>query len=251
MANMSYETYKFDEIIYIVGNEQEYHFNVLFELFKILQWPFREKCKHFSYGMIELPEGKMKSREGNVVDTDDILENMKELAITAIRERYNDLNETEIITRAEIIARGAIYFFFLKQDPMKNFVFDPKNSLAFEGETGPYIQYTHARICSILRKAEETKANLSLLKKTEEKNIVKELTRFQEVFEEASAKYKPNLICHYLLGLCQSVNSYYSKHKVIQENKELQGARCQLLTCVKKTISQGLEILDIKAPERM
>lgn len=251
MANLRYQDYKFDEMIYVVGNEQEYHFNVLFEIFKILNWPFAELCKHFSYGMIELPEGKMKSREGNVLDTDDLIDNMKELAREAVKERYDDLSEKDLIERADMIAKGAVYFFFLKNDPVKNFVFDPKKSLAFEGETGPYVQYTHARICSILRKAESEKGDLSLLTEEEEANIVKDLKRFQEVVEEASNKLKPNIICHYLLSLSQSVNSYYSKYKVIQDNKELQGARCQLLEAVKKTISQGLNLLDIKAPERM
>jgi len=251
MANLRYQDYKFDEMIYVVGNEQEYHFQVLFEIFKILNWPFGEKCKHFSYGMIELPEGKMKSREGNVLDTDDLIDNMKELAREAVKERYNNLSEKDLIERANIIAKGAVYFFFLKNDPVKNFVFDPKKSLAFEGETGPYVQYTHARICSILRKTTSEKGDLSLLIKEEEINIVKELKLFQETIEEASNKLKPNIICHYLLSLSQKVNSYYSKYKVIQDKKELEGARSQLLKAVKKTISQGLEILDIKAPERM
>lgn len=251
MANLRYEDYKFDEMIYVVANEQEYHFNVLFEVFKILNWPFANKCQHFSYGMVELTSGKLKSREGNIIDTDELMQDTKELAKQAIIERFPDIEEEEKEKRANMIAHGAIRFFYLKHDPKKNFVFDPKESLAFEGETGPYVQYTHARICSILRKADGEKGDLNKLQEEEEKLIVKELTRFQEVVEEASEKLKPNIVCHYLLSLCQSVNSYYSKHKVIQDDKELQGARCQLLSAVKKTILQGLKLLDIEYPERM
>jgi arginyl-tRNA synthetase len=251
LVNVRYKDYEFDEQIYIVGNEQEYHFKVLFEIFKLVKWPFAEKCKHFAYGMVELTSGKLKSREGNIIDTDELVNDTIKLAKKAVQERFPNTSEEEISKRGKIIGMGAIRFFYLKNDPVKNFVFDPNKSLAFEGETGPYVQYTHARICSILRKAGEETADLTLLQEEDEKHIVKELQRFQDVVEESSQKLKPNLVCHYLLGLCQRVNSYYSKHKVIQENKQLQGARCKLLSAVKKTISQGLALLDIKAPERM
>ena len=256
MANLRYKDYKFNEMIYIVGNEQEYHFKVLFEIFKLLEWPFANNCKHYSYGMIELPEGKMKSREGNVIDTDDLLKNMKQLSEEEIKKRYPQLEKNEIKKRADMIAKGAIYFFFLKQDPVRNFVFDPKKSLSFEGETGPYVQYTHARICSIIRKSEiETKKDnfesLTLLTNNEEKQLIKELKQFKEIIAEAGNRLKPSLITNYLLTLSQSFNNYYSKHRVIQENKKLEEARILLLKAVKKTIKEGLEILDIKAPEKM
>ncbi|MCB1084452.1 MAG: arginine--tRNA ligase, partial [Simkania sp.] len=154
MAHLRYQDFSFDEMIYIVGNEQEYHFKVLFELFRMLGWSFGESCRHFSYGMIELPEGKMKSREGNVIDTDDLIKTVDGLAYEAVKERYEDLDEAEMNERAQAISTGAIRFFFLKFDPLKNFVFNPKESLSFEGETGPYVQYTHARISSILRKSD-------------------------------------------------------------------------------------------------
>lgn len=252
MANLRYEDYKFDEQIYIVGNEQEYHFKVLFEIFKLLKWPFAEKCKHFSYGMVELPTGKLKSREGKIVDTDDLIEDTIELAKQAVKERFPDIKDEEINDRAKMIGMAAIRFFFLKQDAVRNFVFDPKESLSFEGETGPYVQYTHARICSIERKAgKNEEVDLGLLKEEEEKHIVTTLNEFQSVVEKAAVDLRPNLICHYLLGLCQEVNSYYSKHKVIQDNKKLQGARLHLLAAAKKTISEGLALLHIDSPERM
>ncbi|MEA3399380.1 MAG: arginine--tRNA ligase, partial [Patescibacteria group bacterium] len=175
LAKIRYTDFKFDELIYVVGNEQEYHFKVLFEIFNILNFSFADSCSHFSYGMIELPEGKMKSREGNVIDTDDLLEQTISMAKEAVNERYSDIDNLELEKRSELIALGAIRFFFLKHDSLKNFVFDPKESLSFEGETGPYIQYTYARISSILRKSETDykNADLSLLKTLEDKSLTK------------------------------------------------------------------------------
>ena len=250
MARLREEDYKFDKMIYVVGNEQEYHFKVLFEIFKLLDWSFGGKCKHFSYGMIELPDGKMKSREGNVIDTDELIEQTIELAKTAVEERFQDIETEEISSRAKMIGLAAIRFFFLKQDPVKNFVFNPKESLAFEGETGPYVQYTHARICSILRKA-DSKEKLIESKDEEDKKIAKLLSNFQGIVQRAALELKPNLLCHYLLSLCQAFNSYYSKNKIIQDNKELQSWRLALISAVNKTIKEGLELLSIDAPERM
>ena len=250
MARLREEDYHFDEMIYVVGNEQEYHFKVLFELFKMLKWSFGGKCMHFSYGMIELPEGKMKSREGNVIDTDELVEQTINLAKHAVKERYKDLSQEEINSRAHMIGMAAIRFFFLKQDPARNFVFDPKASLAFEGETGPYVQYTYARICSILRKA-DTKPELKTISSPEDKSIAKLLSQFQEKVQTAALELKPHLLCNYLLTLCQAFNSYYAKNTIIQDDKEIQSWRLALISAVSKTIKEGLALLSIDAPERM
>ncbi len=254
MAQLRYKDFRFNEMIYVVGNEQNHHFKVLFEVFKALRWPFAGACRHFSYGMVELPEGKMKSREGNVVDTDELIEELTKLAKEEVKERYKELPEKEVEKRAEMIAMAAIRFFFLKYDPLRNFVFNPKESLAFEGETGPYLQYTHARICSIMRKAgnkEKKGIDYSLLSAPEEKEVAKHLKDYPDILEKAGRELKPNLICNYLFALSQLFNNYYVKNKVIQGNKELQEARLALIQAVRQVLENGLSLLDIKAPEAM
>ncbi len=251
MARLRSEDFTFDEMIYIVGNEQEYHFQVLFEVFKKLKWPFANNCQHFSYGMIELPDGKMKSREGNVVDTDDLIEKVSELAYTAVKERYVELDEKEARIRAEHIATGAIRFFFLKFDPLKNFVFDPNASLSFEGETGPYVQYTHARIASMLRKNDAGDATFTQLNTAEDKQLIKTLDEFQSIVEKMATDLKPSALCNYLIKLAQGFNSYYAKHKIIQEDKKTQADRIALIQAVAHVLKVGLELLGIVAMERM
>ncbi|MCF7799173.1 arginine--tRNA ligase [Candidatus Woesearchaeota archaeon] len=253
LAKQRFHDYKFNELIYVVGNEQDYHFKVLFEIFKKLNFPFANNCKHFSYGMIDLPTGKMKSREGNIIDTDELIAETIILAKEAVKERFADLDEKEVNSRAHIITQGAIRFFFLKFDPVKNFVFNPKASLSFEGETGPYVQYTHTRIASILRKSDTqpSKKEFATLQEPEEKEIAKLINSFPIIVEEAAEKLKPNLLCNYLLSLCQSFNSYYSKYKIIQDDKKIEADRLALILAVNKVIKEGLNLLGIQAPERM
>lgn len=254
MAQKRYEDFTFDEMIYVVGNEQDYHFKVLFEIFKKLNFPFAEKCYHFSYGMVELPEGKMKSREGTVIDTDDIIEDMVSLAQEEVSSRYSDLSEKEKQDRAEAIAMAALRFFFLKFDPLKNFVFSAKEALSFEGETGPYIQYSHARICSILRnhgKKISPSADLSLLKEQEETVLLTALSQFSQVIEDAAIKRKPHLLCRYTFELAQYFNEFYHKHQVLKADDHLRDARLQLCDAVRQVIANALMILDIEPLERM
>ncbi len=251
MARLRNEDYSFDEMVYIVGNEQQYHFKVLFEVFKSLGWKFGDKCKHFSYGMVELPEGKMKSREGTVVDTDDVLSSMYDLSKAEVKKRFEDISDEELDKRAKIISLGAVRFFFLKHDPLKNFIFNPKESLSFEGETGPYTQYTHARICSILRRQSPgDNINYGLLDTIEDKELIQILSEFPEAVEK-SAGLKPNNMCRYLLTLSQKFNSYYAKHKIIQDDKELEQARLFLISKVKTVLFTGLDLLGIVAPDKM
>ena len=260
MAKRRYEDFKFDGMVYVVGNEQDYHFKVLFEIFKRLGNKFWEKCYHFSYGMVELPEGKMKSREGTVIDTDDLIDSVVKIAKEEVKKRYKDLDESEVEERADAIAMAAIRFFFLKFDAVKNFVFNTKESLNFEGETGPYVQYTHARICSIIRKyLEESKEqnlpdkiDYSTLKEKEENHLIQLLSDFSFVVAESAEKYKPHLLCRYLLDLCQAFNEFYHKESVLQaESVELKGARLILIDSVRQVIANGLGLLNIVALEKM
>jgi len=255
VAKKRYEDYKFDKLVYVVGNEQEYHFKVLFAIFEKLKWKFADKCHHFSYGMVELPEGKMKSREGSVVDTDDLIEEMKELAKKEVKKRYKDIKADEVSKRAEAISMAAIRFFFLKFDPKKNFVFNPKESLSFEGDTGPYVQYSYARICSIFKKlgkkVDLAKVDYSLLKTPLDRRLLKAISSFPDVIEDAANQYKPSLICHYLTDLASTFNEYYRDNVVLKEKAEVRDARLALIDSVRTVIKSGLALLDIDVLEQM
>ncbi len=254
LAKLRHEDYGMDKLVYVVGNEQIHHFKALFEIFRMLKFPFAKDCFHLAYGMIELPEGKMKSREGKVVDADDLADEMKRIAMEEIEKRYPSLTPGEKDQRAEDIGMAAIKFFILKYDPMNNFTYDPKESISFDGETGPYIQYTHARICSIIRKygqAMPEAPDLSLLKEKEEESLITLLASFPANASKAADEYKPSIVCRYLLDLSQSFNAYYHKHKVVQDDKELVKARIVLCDSVRIVLRSGLALLGINAPEEM
>lgn len=265
MAKKRHEEYNFDEMIYIVGNEQEYHFKVLFEIFKKLGWKFGDKCYHFSYGMIELPEGKMKSREGNVVDTDELIQDVKDICIEELRKRYNDLSEDELDRRAGIISLSAIRFFFLKFDPLKNFVYNPKESLSFDGETGPYVEYSHARINSIFKRLRDKedigpdeldgyikKADVGSLTEKNEFEIVKTLERFPAAIADASKNFKPSSIAHYIIELAQQFNEFYHANPILScEDKELMKARLYLIYNIQIVLKIGMNLLHIEEIEEM
>jgi arginyl-tRNA synthetase len=253
LAKKRYEDFVFDEMIYVVANEQKYHFDVLFELYRRLGFPFAEKCTHFAYGMIALPDGKMKSREGTVIDVDELLKEVKEMALEELKERYTDLTEEEISARSDAISISAIRFFILKFDPLKDFVYDPKSSLSFEGETGPYVQYTYARICSVMDKAKgfEHILDPSRLSTEEEKMIIKKLMGFPEVVSESARKLNPSMITRYLLDICQMYNEYYHKYQILKEEDNVKTARLMLSKAVSIVIANGLSLLGIEAIERM
>lgn len=254
LGKIRYEDWHMDKMIYIVANEQNHHFKVLFRIFEKLGYPFAKNCYHLGYGMIYLPEGKMKSREGNVVDADNLADDMNEAAKKEINERYPALSQEEAVSRAEAIGMAAIKFYILSYDPMKDFVFNPKESISFEGETGPYVQYTHARACSILKKyMQEPSPDVDYLKlgTDEEKSVLKLIEEFPDSVEKAGKEYKPSLITRNLLDLSQAFNEYYHKHKIIQEDKELEKARILLVFAVKQVLETGLSLLGIEAPEVM
>jgi arginyl-tRNA synthetase len=257
LAQLKYKDFQMDKSIFVVGSEQKLHFRQLFKILELIGFKNFDGCYHLAHGMIALPEGRMKSREGTVVDADDIVDNMIVLAKQEIKKRH-ELDKKEIEKRAEQIGVGALNFFILKYDALKDFVFNPKESISFEGETGPYIQYAHARICSILRKFGKNidkgfidKAGLFLLKEKQETELIKLLGKFPDVVENAASSYKPSLISRYLLDLSQSFNEFYHIHQILKEKEELRNARILLIDSVRQVLKNGLNLLGIKAPERM
>ncbi|MFX1493880.1 MAG: arginine--tRNA ligase [Promethearchaeota archaeon] len=244
--------FDYDRSIYVVGDPQIQHFKWLFAILNMLG--FEEDNYHLSYGMVNLPSGKMKSREGTVVDADDIIEEVETLAFQEVEKRYPNISSAEKKKRAEIIGQSALKFYILKYSPIKGFVFKPKESISFEGETGPYIQYCYARIASIIKKSEleiTTKINWDLLKHEKEKFLIKELIYFPEIIDLAEKTYNIHLIAQYLLTLCQLFNSFYSSCQVISEDKKLERARLLLIKCVQIIIKIGLSMLGIETLEKM
>ncbi len=251
LAQKKFKDFKYDKSIYVVGNEQEYHFQVLFKVLKLLGFKFADGCYHYSYGMIELPTGKMKSREGTVVDGDNLVKEVVILAKEEIKKRHK-LDKKELNKRAKKIAMSAIIFYLLKYDPRKNFVYNPKESLSFEGETGPYCQYVYARIQSIIRKSEaKPKDKIDLLIDDQEKYLVSKLLEYPKIIEKASENYKISLLTRYVLELSQEFNNYYSKTKIIQEDKDLQSARLYLISAIAQVIKNGLSLLGIDIVNEM
>jgi arginyl-tRNA synthetase len=254
LAVKKFNDFKLDKSVYVVGSEQDLYFKQLFAILDLLGYKGVEKCYHLSYGMVYLPSGKMKSREGTVVDADDLITEVKDLAKAELLKRYKDLAEDELNKRSEQIGLGALKFMMLKTDPKKDMLFNPEESISFEGETGPYLQYTHARICSILSKENgkiKKNVDFALLKEKVEQNLINQLFMFQEIVEDAAAQYKPSLVARYLLDLTQTFNEFYHKCPVIQAEKELKEARLLLINRTKDVIKEGLALLGIEAPERM
>ena len=253
LAGLRYNDFKFNKMIYVVASEQNNHFQQLFKILELLERPYAKNLFHLSYGLVNLPSGRMKSREGTVVDADDIMDEISSLAEKEIRKRYENLEEKKIKERAELIALGAIKFFMLKTDASRDMIFNPEDSLSFEGETGPYVQYTHARSCSILRKAEKisSKVDYSLLIDDSELNVIKLLYSFPEKIKDAANNYRPHTICRYLIDLSQAYNEFYHKCIVISEDKELMNARLAIVDSVRQVLENGLSLLGIKAPKEM
>ena len=254
LAQQREKDFKADNYIYVVASEQNLHFQQLFKILDLIGFKKVKGLYHLSYGMIFLPSGKMKSREGKVIDTDNVVEDMKQLSLKELKQRYNKLARSELDERADKISMAAIKFFILSYDPKKDFVFKPEESISFEGETGPYVQYVYARINSILRKSIFNKVNnpsFALLGQDIELELAKMLKRFPELVMEASQKYKPSILCRYLLDLSQLFNNYYQEHMIIQEDKDLEKARLYLIKNIKQVLENGLNLLGIKTLEIM
>ena len=253
-----FEENSLDDMIYVVGNEQNYHFQVLKLVLKKLGYEWSDNIFHLSYGMVELPEGKMKSREGTVVDADDLIADM----IGTAREMSDELgkldgcSEEEAAAICEMVGLGALKYFILKVDPKKTMLFDPRESIDFNGNTGPFIQYTHARIRSILRKAEEagidasTYVNATLL--PEEVELVKALAEYPAVVRTAGEQFAPSVIAAYAYDLAKQFNGYYHDHSILkEENEAVRSLRLKLAAEVARVIRSAMSLLGINVPERM
>lgn len=244
-------------IIYTVGNEQDYHFKVLFLILKKLGYAWADNCHHLSYGMVELPKGmgRMKSREGTVVDADDLMEDIVESAKEMTQERghIEGMSEEEKHALYELIGMGGLKYYLLKVDPKKKLVFNPNESIELNGNTGPFIQYTHARIKSLMAKAESAGALEGVSELLpEEKSIVKQLVEFESVVAEAGANHSPALIANYTYELVKQYNHFYQSVTILkEENAELRAMRLLLSENVAKVISLAMRLLGVQVPERM
>ena len=260
-AEQRFEEYKLDEHIYVVGNEQNYHFQVLKLILGKLGFSWADSIYHLSYGMVELPEGKMKSREGTVVDADDLMENMYNTAreTSLALGKIEDMSGQEQDRLFRMLSLGAMKYFILKVDPRKTMLFDPRESIDFNGNTGPFIQYTHARICSVLRKAaaqgiiagkEDVKADTALSSK--EVRLVKLLETYPAKVAEAGASYSPALIANYAYDLAKEFNQYYHDTPILREaDSALLRYRLVLIRTVAAVLVKAMDILGIELPERM
>jgi len=254
LAELKEKEFHIDRSIYVVASEQDNHFRQLFKILELLNFKAAKKCYHLSYGLVNLPSGRMKSREGTVVDADELVKEVTNLAKKEIKSRHKELSQTEVEKRADIIGLGALKFFMLKFDNITSFTYDPEESLSFEGETGPYCQYAHARICSIMDKYNKKVANKikpDVLNTKEDEKIILILSKFPEVVEEAAENYKPNLIAHYVLDLSQAFNEFYHACPILQSDDDTKLARLNLILSVKQVLETGLNLLGIEAPKAM
>ncbi len=252
LANLKYKKYKYDRSIYVVGSEQNYHFNVLFKLLDLLGYKFAKDCYHLSYGMVSLPEGKMKSREGTVVDADDLMDDIFNLSKKEIEKR-NKLSKVKKEELARKISLSALKFYLLKYSAHKDFTFNPKESISFEGETGPYLQYSLVRAKKIKKKLKSSsKINYKLLIHPAEQELIKDFESLSEVLEKAAKAYSPHAIAVYAYNLSSSFNKFYEQCPVINaEDKELQKARSVLIESYINIMSSCLWLLGIEPVEQM
>ena len=254
-----FEDNRLDDMIYVVGNEQNYHFQVLKLVLKKLGYgEWSDHITHLSYGMVELPEGKMKSREGTVVDADDLIADMVHTAreMSAELGKLDGCTEEEANAVSTMVGLGALKYFILKVDPKKTMLFDPRESIDFNGNTGPFIQYTHARICSVLRKAAEAGIDYSEPVRAsylpEERELVKMLTEYPSVVKAAGENFAPSLIAAYVYELAKQFNGYYHDHSILKEEQaDVRRMRLRLAQQVARVIRLGMKLLGIDVPERM
>ena len=259
-AKLRFQDYPIDKMIYVVGNEQNYHFQVLSILLDELGFEWGKSLVHFSYGMVELPNGKMKSREGTVVDADDLIAEMIRQARQTIDElgKFDDMDEAEKNEVACIVGMGALKYFLLKVDARKNMLFNPAESIDFNGNTGPFIQYTYARIRSVLRKAQETGIDIpgtlpaGTALNTKEEEIVQHIADFPAIVRQAGTDYSPSAIANYCYDLVKEYNQFYHDFSILrEEDKQKQLFRLVLSENVAKVIRLGMGLLGIEMPERM
>lgn len=249
LAKLKDNDFSPDNSIYIVGNEQDYHFKVLFIILK--KMGFQKKMTHLSYGMIELPEGKMKSREGTVVDADDLIESVRQLAKTEISNRYGDLSEEELENRSLKIALAAIKYTLLKTNIFKSMVFNPKESISFEGDTGPYLLYSYARASSILEKIDSNSKNNKKVQKINdyEYELIKKISNFTNILKNAADEFNPSIIARYCHDLSQTFNEFYHACPVLKSDNA--GIRIKLVKAFLITLEKSLALLGIDVLKKM
>ena len=258
-ASLRNDDYHPQEMIYVVGNEQNYHFDVLKIVLEKLGKDWAKNIHHLSYGMVELPHGKMKSREGTVVDADDLMQEMFNTAKTTTESlgKIDDFTDEEANELYKTVSLGALKYFILKVDPKKQMMFNPEESIDFNGNTGPFIQYTYARIQSVLRKAnEQNLGKLSSFKglglEAKEKALLKHLANFPQLIQQAASNYSPSQVANYIFELVKEFNKFYQEHSILKEEEQTKKLfRVQLSEQVAKVIETGMGILGIKVPNRM
>ena len=259
-ATQRFNDYPIDKMIYVVGNEQNYHFQVLSLLLDRLGFDWGKDLVHFSYGMVELPNGKMKSREGTVVDADDLMAEMVSQARRTVDEagKFDDMPESERAEVARIVGLGALKYFLLKVDARKNMMFNPEESIDFNGNTGPFIQYTYARIRSLMRKAEEKGYSINAIDtdavclSQKEQELIQHTAEFADVVGQAAADYSPSSVANYCYELTKEFNQFYHDFSIMREENEAQrNFRLLLSKNVAKVVREGMGILGIEMPERM
>jgi len=259
-AKLRYDDYPINKMVYVVGNEQNYHFQVLSILLDKVGFEWGKSLVHFSYGMVELPEGKMKSREGTVVDADDLMDEMIESARETSQElgKLDNSTPEEIETIVRMVGLGALKYFILKVDPRKSMTFNPKESIDFNGNTGPFIQYTHARIKSVLRKAVDQGIDFSSISDTglsiseKESYLIQLITEFPSVVKLAGEEFSPALIANYIYDLVKEYNQFYHDFTILkEENLRLKQFRLVLSETTASIIKTGMLLLGIEVPERM
>ena len=254
-AKLRFQDYPIDQMIYVVGNEQNYHFQVLSLLLDKLGFSWGKDLVHFSYGMVELPNGKMKSREGTVVDADDLMDEMIATAKQMSEGRLKGVPEEEIDNLFRIIGLGALKYFILKVDPRKNMLFNPEESIDFNGNTGAFVQYTYARICSVLRKSNPDDAAVdvtSYAPNDKEIDLIQRIADFPSVVSEAGRTYSPALIANYVFDLAKTYNQFYHDYSILKEEDATTRAfRLLLSRIVSEVICRGFSLLGVEVPERM
>jgi len=253
-ACQRYEEFKFDEHIYVVGNEQNYHFQVLKLILKKLGFEWADAIYHMSYGMVELPEGKMKSREGTVVDADDLIEKMYNTAKETSMElgKLEGMSEDEKDQLFRTLSLGALKYFIIKVDPKKTMLFDPKESIDFNGNTGPFIQYTHARIKSILRRAGNVSPEAKATLIPKEELLVRLLASYPEKIREAGSAHSPAVVANYAYELAKEFNQYYHDTQILkEEDSDVRAQRILLIDVIARVLTHAMDILGIRLPERM
>lgn len=260
-CDLKYHDFNIDKSVYVVGNEQDYHFDVLFKIMRKLGRPYGKGLYHLSYGMVDLPTGKMKSREGTVVDADDLMEEMISTAESHTKElgKIEGFSPDQAKELYEILGMGALKYFLLKVDPKKRMLFNPQESIEFQGYTGPFVQYSHARIASILRKADQigvdyrasSFAGLEQLEPNE-RDLIVVLSDFEKKFIQAGDEYSPSILAQYLFELAKEYNRFYAELPIFNEsNPKIQSLRIALSAMTAKTIHRGMQLLGIKVPDRM